>query len=103
MDKDKAIEIVKKYSDAIISLFPVKKVILFGSYSRGDQKKHSDIDVAVVVDEIKGDYLTLSAELFSLRHPVDLRIEPVLFEEGDDPFGFLEEITKTGILVYSKS
>jgi uncharacterized protein len=100
MDKETVIEIVKEYSEEIRSFLPVKKVILFGSFARGDQKEHSDIDIAVVVEKIKGDYLDLSSKLFSVRRPIDSRIEPILFEEGYDPSGFLEEIYRTGIIVY---
>ena len=100
MDKEAVIEIAKEYSKEVRNFLPVKKVILFGSFSRGDQKRNSDIDIAVVVDKIKGDYLDLSSKLFSIRRTIDLRIEPILFEEGYDPSGFLEEIYKTGIVVY---
>lgn len=103
MDKDTVIEIIQKYSEAVNAFLPLKKVILFGSYSRNEQKKDSDIDVALIVDTISDDYLTLSAKLFSIRHLFDLRIEPILFEEGNDPTGFLEEISKNGILIYSHS
>ncbi len=100
MDKKAVIEIAKKYSEEIRNFLPVKKVVLFGSFARGDQKEHSDIDIAVIVDKIIGDYLDLSSKLFSVRYPIDLRIEPILFEEGYDPSGFLEEIYRTGIVVY---
>lgn len=100
MDKDAVIKIAQEYSEEIRNFLPVKKVILFGSFARGDQREYSDIDIAVVVEKINGDYLDLSSKLFKLRRPVDFRIEPILFEEGYDPSGFLEEIYRTGIVVY---
>jgi uncharacterized protein YjgD (DUF1641 family) len=39
--------------------------------------------------------------LFTLSRNIDLRIEPVLLEAGEDKSGFLDEITKTGEIVYS--
>ena len=65
MDKKTVIERVKRYSDLVRKNFPVKKVILYGSYARGTQKTHSDIDVAVVLDHVEGDFLT--AETRHLR------------------------------------
>ena len=34
--------------------FHLKKMVLYGSYSRNEQHKWSDIDVAIVADEFKG-------------------------------------------------
>jgi predicted nucleotidyltransferase len=39
---------LKNITEAIISLIPDATVILFGSYARGEQKKHSDLDICVV-------------------------------------------------------
>ena len=63
--------------------------------------EESDIDVAVVMDSLQEDFLTTGAMLFTLSRNIDLRIEPVLLEAGEDISGFLDEITKTGEIVYS--
>ena len=47
------------------------------------------------------DFLTCEARLFRLRREIDVRIEPVLLEESNDRSGFLEEILKTGEIIYS--
>jgi predicted nucleotidyltransferase len=74
-----------------------------GPYAKGTQSKESDIDVAVVVDEVDGDWLIEEAKLYKLRRKVDLRIELVLFEKGHDRSGFLESILSTGEIVYQKT
>ena len=33
-------------------------MIMFGSYARGSQREGSDVDVAIIVDEIQGDYFS---------------------------------------------
>ena len=101
MDKKTVIERVKRYSDLVRKNFPVKKVILYGSYARGTQKTHSDIDVAVVLDHVEDDFLTAETRLYQLRRQIDERIEPVLLEKINDKSGFLEEILKTGEIIYS--
>lgn len=101
MDKEEVIEKVKRYATIIRSHFPVKMVILFGSYARGNPRETSDIDVAVLVDKSNDDCLESEARLNRLRRSIDLRIEPVLFEEDEkDPEGFFEEILKTGEIIY---
>lgn len=102
MDKSAVIDRVKRYADLVRNYFPVQKVILYGSYANGTAGKYSDIDVAVVVDKIEGDFLESEAMLFNLTHDVDVNIEPVLFEvDNSDPSGFFEEIKKTGEVIYS--
>ena len=101
MDKETAIERVKQYADVVRRDFNVRKIILYGSYSRDAGRKDSDIDVAVVLDCVDEDFLTAEAKLFRLRREIDARIEPVLLEQSNDKSGFLEEILKTGEIIYS--
>jgi predicted nucleotidyltransferase len=99
MDFD-VIETVKKYTEAVKDFIPVRMVILYGSYARGTERQTSDIDVAVVVDKIKGDYLEQSRQLFHLIRGIDSRIEPVLLSSKDDKSGFLDSILKYGKIIY---
>ncbi len=57
MDRKTAFERVKTYSDVVRQNFSVRKVILYGSYAKGRPRKHSDIDVAVVLSETDKDFL----------------------------------------------
>lgn len=101
MDQQSAIAAVEKYAVLVRKHFPVLKVILVGSYARGDQRVHSDIDVAVVVEKLEGDFLTSAALAQRLIRDIDLSIEPILLVDEYDPSGFLAHIESTGITVYS--
>lgn len=101
MDKKQAIEIVRNYAEVVKKRLSVNKIILYGSHAKESARKDSDIDVAVVLNSIEDDYLSTGALLFKLSRDIDLRIEPVLVEQGNDISGFLDEITKTGEVVYS--
>ena len=48
MDKEKARKLVEEYAKLVIQAMNVNKIILYGSYARGDYRKDSDIDVAVI-------------------------------------------------------
>lgn len=74
----------------------VKKIVLYGSYASGCAHDESDIDIAVIVDNIEGDYLEQSSRLFKLVRDIDVRIEPVLLNEASDKSGFIESIMKYG-------
>lgn len=101
MDKAEAIEHVKIYAKALARELPVKQVILFGSYVSGHPHEDSDIDVAVVMHDVAiSDYLATLKRLCSLRTPIDPMIEPHLMLEAGDNGGFLQEVRRTGEVIY---
>ena len=104
MDKAKARKLVEEYAKLVIANMVVNKIILYGSYARGDYKKDSDIDVAVVVprSSISKDILNDMAKLYKLTVGISTDIEPVLIVDEEDPSGFLDNISKYGDVVYSK-
>lgn len=97
MDKNEAINKVKQYKILLGKHFMLENVYLFGSYANKTYKEDSDIDVAVVVSSISGDYFSVNPLLWKLRRQVDDRIEPILIDKNDDKSGFLEEIKRNGI------
>jgi uncharacterized protein len=103
MDKSYALDCAKRYSDAIRNIMDVKKIILFGSFAKGNATADSDIDIAVIVDNIGRDWLKTSQTLYKLRRNIDVSIEPVLLDSKDNSTGFLEEILKTGEVIYQNS
>lgn len=104
MDKEKVRRLVEEYAKLVVSNMVVNKIILYGSYARGNFRKDSDIDVAVVVprSSISDDILKDMAKLFKLRRAISNDIEPVLLIDEDDPSGFLESISQYGEVVYAR-
>ena len=99
MDKTEVTIKLKKYKKLLSQYMSFDKMILFGSYARGSQREDSDVDVAIIVDEIRGDYFSTRPLLWRVRREVDDRIEPILFETKHDESGFLEEVMRNGILI----
>lgn len=97
MDKGEAINKVKEYSILLRKYIPLEKVYLFGSYAKNTYRTDSDIDVAIVVNKLEGDFFTIQPLLWKLRRQVDDRIEPILIEKDNDYSGFLVEIQRNGI------
>ncbi len=97
MDQTVIIKIAERFIKLVKQEFPMKSAYLFGSYTSGNASEISDIDIAIVLDKISGSYLDQNTKLFNLRRKIDLRIEPVLLEEGNDFSGFLSEIKQNGI------
>ena len=64
MDREHALMIVKCYKEAILPLLANAKVYLYGSCSRNEARKDSDIDVAVVIPKLNGDWLDTTSSLW---------------------------------------
>lgn len=101
--KQPVIEHVRQFAQEVEKQgVQLRHVILFGSYARGEQREHSDVDVALVADDFTG----VSFE--DVKKFIDVTIQKpyVLFEfhtfntsdfkEGNP---FAEEIKRTGIRV----
>ena len=96
MDKNEARKKIEKFSELVENYISPYKIILYGSYAKGNFNENSDIDVAIVVEKLDDDFLDVSQKLYKLRREVDDNIEPVLFELNNDPSGFLEDILEYG-------
>lgn len=99
MDQTEIIEKLRKYKALLSNHIKFESLILFGSYAKGTADNHSDIDVAVVVDDLPGDFFSTRPILWKIRRLVDDRIEPVLIDKKHDDSGFLSEIEKNGIFI----
>lgn len=98
MDKRQVVKIARQYKQAVVNAIGPAKVYLFGSYSKGCARPDSDIDIAVVVPRVNGDYLSTAAYLWRITMDVNTLIEPVLIEEIH-PSPLYEDILQTGIAV----
>ena len=99
MDKTEVITKLKRYKKLLSQHMSFDKMILFGSYARGSQKEDSDVDVAIIVNEMHGDYFSTRPLLWKIRREVDDRIEPILFEIKHDESGFIEDVMRYGIMI----
>jgi predicted nucleotidyltransferase len=99
MDKREAISKVRAYKQLLQANFQFESIYLFGSYAKGTNTENSDIDVAIIVNHIDGDYFSINPMLWKLRREIDDRIEPVLFESDFDDADFIGEIQKHGIKI----
>jgi uncharacterized protein len=97
MDKNEVILKVMQYKQLLGKYLQLDAVYLYGSYAMETYREDSDIDVAIVVNNIADDFFSINPLLWKLRRQVDDRIEPILIDKSDDKAGFLEEIKRNGI------
>jgi uncharacterized protein len=97
MDKADVINIAQKYANAVYSKYNFIKVILFGSYAKGNFNTDSDIDIAFVFKDF-GNISDMQLELMRIRRKIDSRIEPHPFRESEFVLSnpIVNEIVKYG-------
>ena len=100
MDNEEINGLLKKLLLELKKQYNVKKLVLFGSYSNGTNRIDSDIDVAVLIDKIQGDFFSTIPQLWKISGDIDPRIEPILFDDDYvDNSGFLKTILEDGIVI----
>lgn len=94
---------VEEYIKEISKHYNIQEVYLFGSYAKGTNHEDSDIDIAIITDDIKcNDVFDEQLNLKKLRRNIDYRIEPHLIEVADYDnveTPFVQEVIDTGIKV----
>lgn len=82
LSRDEALDLVRQYKHIISRHFQQEpRVLMYGSYSKGNANSDSNIDVAVVVSSYGNRKLELSKALRRNVDNVSLLIEPVLISE----------------------
>ena len=84
MDKDK--DILQKSKQLVNLTDPSATVILYGSNSRGQNHKQSDIDILILVDRDKISYSEdqkIKYPLYDLEFDTGKIISPIIFSRND--------------------
>ena len=97
-----SMEEIKSYIIPVVEKYPVERVILFGSYARGDASDASDIDLVV---ESGGQLhnrkiFALGGDLL-VALPVRVDVYDIL--EIANPSAMYENIQKEGVVIYESS
>jgi len=96
---------IKRYIEALSSFgIHTRKLVLFGSFARGDSTELSDIDLIVIAPEFDGPCeLTLIEKLWQATSLADNRIEPIACGEKewetDQGRPILEIARREGIII----
>lgn len=93
-------KIIEDYVMKLSKVIPIEKVIIFGSYAKGNSHEYSDVDIAIFSDYFKdmsrvdGIYFLL---LNAMDYDIDIEPQPFTIDEYNQPIGIVSEIVKTGI------
>ncbi|MDR1192991.1 MAG: nucleotidyltransferase domain-containing protein [Peptococcaceae bacterium] len=101
MDRATALSDAAAYAAEVCKVLNPCKIIMYGSYAKGTPSANSDIDIALIFDGYRGNWLKDSALLWKLTRKISTSIEPILLDRAQDPSGFVQEISNTGETLYS--
>jgi len=82
----------------IVATRGIRKVILYGSYARGEADAQSDIDLYVLAGDIG--VMEASAMSFDLSNALESRASVTFEEFMDISDEFREEIERDGVVLY---
>jgi predicted nucleotidyltransferase len=103
MDKREATAIAKQYASLVAQDMNPDMIVLYGSTVDGTRSDDSDIDIAVIFKKFEGDWLNTAAYLFyRLRRNISDYLEPLLCATSEDKSGFVEEILRTGEVLFER-
>lgn len=108
---DKITQILPMYIEKIKTIYGnhLQKIILYGSYARGDATDSSDIDIMILVDledqEMKEYFDQLSDITFDINLDYDVMIMPIVknikhFDYWSEAYPFYKNINKEGVALY---
>ncbi len=112
MEKRDELNIVtKEVVDAVLDLLKEKvyKIVLYGSYARGDFTSESDIDIMILLDCSKEEVKEYRSQVSRLASRIGLKndIEVSLllrdrqsFEEGQQILPFYRNVAGEGVYLY---
>lgn len=100
-------EKIEEYKETIVKKLKPKRIILFGSFARGDYNEGSDIDLIVIKDwnETFLDRIKVLLELNDQKLP----IEPIGYAEDEfekmieDGNPFILRVLEEGVVIYEET
>ena len=102
VEKSTAIESAKAFVNTCIANgLPITEAFLFGSYSKGEQREYSDIDLAIISDVFTFDFIENNHKtaLINYHYP-DIEVHHFSTTAFKNETPFIAEIKRTGIKVY---
>jgi predicted nucleotidyltransferase len=110
----KLMDLMEQYVCEIKKIYGthLRKIILYGSYARGDYWEESDIDIMILLDisdlEIKEYFDQLVGMTFDFNMAYDTDIKPIAknerhFQKWIINYPFYANVNKEGVVLYGAS
>ena len=94
------IEDIRRTVCSLNEEYGVHRVVLFGSYARGQQGKTSDVDLYIVAGAV--DFLRVCAFGYDLKANLKIGIDIVIEEYMNISADLMADIQNDGVILYEK-
>jgi predicted nucleotidyltransferase len=94
-----SIDEIKTVVIPLVEIYPINRVILFGSYARGDATENSDVDLLIdSEDQLNGfDFFGISGRIIK---KMPIKVDIFEMSEVIKPSPLYEKIVKEGVIIY---
>jgi len=99
------INALERIAQSLSAIPEIQRVIFFGSRARGDFNGSSDLDILIVIKDIKAKNKVISV-LYDIELEYDVPISPVIFTSKEYGINkklkgsFIENVEREGIVLY---
>jgi predicted nucleotidyltransferase len=83
----------------LVEIHPVRRVILFGSYARGNETEWSDIDL-IIDSEGKLDGFEFFGIVGDIVKKMPIKVDVFELDEIKKPSSMFDSIIKEGVIIY---
>ena len=101
MDRIKFTTIRKRVASICETEPAIAAAYLFGSYAQGKERKSSDLDVALLLNETKIDSFSTLGFITVLEKQLECKADVVILNKADEVLKF--EVRRQGILIFDRS
>lgn len=102
---------LNNFVNSVTKVFNIDKIYLFGSYAKGSPHEYSDIDIALISEDLdpkraRWENIEYIIEKSNIEYDPDLQLLPFAKEDFDNDAdstigSFIREIKQTGKIIYS--
>jgi len=95
------IDEIKSIITPLVSPYPISRVILFGSYARGDACECSDIDL-IIDSEGRLSAFDYFGVIGMIVKKMPIRVDVFELDEVKRPSSIFDNINKEGVVIYER-
>lgn len=101
-------ETIREVARLIVARFHPERVVLFGSYARGESDQNSDVDLLVEVrspieGNVRGNPIRRAiAERFVLPVDVVVKSSETVEKYRNDPYSLVHQALEEGVVLYDR-
>ena len=92
---------IKSIVTPLVSPYPIRRIILFGSYARGDASECSDVDL-IIDSEGRLNAFDYFGLIGMIVKKMPIKVDVFELDEVKSPSSMFDRISKEGMILYER-